>query len=128
MECGADTGSFVTAACKHPSAGLKFGHDVVRMADSKEILAIKTGNETAEKEAKQVVRILKKEWPLKISICSRETLDMRRAEKDEVSKLPIPQDLKKISVFLTDELKILDLTLPDSEVYICGLFVSSKLD
>ena len=58
-----------------PSAGLKFGHDLQRMAHTKEIQAMKNCNELDENDARKVIQIFKKEWPLKVSIVSTATIE-----------------------------------------------------
>ena len=45
-------------------------------------------------------------------------------------KLPVPEDIKKNSEFLTEELSALDFSLPDKNVYTCRAvhLIKARLD
>ena len=65
----------------HPSVALKIGHDLGKVAEAKEILAIKAGDRKMEKEATDLLKVIQKQWKTKVSSFALAIQDERNFKK-----------------------------------------------
>ncbi|KAJ8019345.1 hypothetical protein HOLleu_42106 [Holothuria leucospilota] len=87
-----------------PSTVLKLGHDMKRLATIKFCRALRSGDQTAEKEAKDYLFLHEKEWGLKMSCTALTTLKERKFNKGQ--NLPQTSDLVKLTQHVLDQLKL----------------------
>ena len=104
---------------KHPSAAIKVKSDILRMCREKSRQSGKLMDMSTDKvmreqavhhrdQAEQVYADIKEEWRYRVTNMAQSILDDRARDKLEL--LPCPKDMKKLTVFLLEELKRLDLS------------------
>ncbi|XP_069109622.1 uncharacterized protein [Argopecten irradians] len=92
---------------KSPSNAVKLGHDIKRMLSTKLAKGIKESDNQKKKEAEEFRKLMDIEWGLRVTKLARSL--MIEATFNQERKLPLPNDLKKLAQFLTNEIKDLDL-------------------
>ncbi|XP_060563321.1 uncharacterized protein LOC132722776 isoform X3 [Ruditapes philippinarum] len=92
---------------KAPSNALKLGHDIKRMVDAKLAKAIIQEDNDEQKEAQDFLRLMSMQWGLRVTKLARYVLIERSF--NQVKELPLPDDVKKLSVHLQKELSSIDL-------------------
>ena len=92
---GADENGVVAkpSELKSPSAALKVGFDIARMANNKMVMAIQTRDTTARSDAGDFLAIMRIKWLLKVTKYAK--LALQNNNKTRV--LPHPEDLKNFS-------------------------------
>ena len=104
---------------KHPSAAIKVKSDILRMCKEKsrqsgKLMDMCTDQVVREQavlhrdQAEQTYGDIKEEWRYRVTNMAQSILDDRARDKLEL--LPCPKDMKKLSVFLLEEFKRLDLS------------------
>ena len=104
---------------KHPSAAIKVKCDILRMCKEKSRQSGKLMDMCTDKvvreqavlhrdQAEQTYSDIKEEWRYRVTNMAQSILDDRARDKLEL--LPCPKDMKKLSVFLLEEFKRLDLS------------------
>ena len=90
-----------------PSNALKLKYDVKRLVNAKWAFAIKQGKEEEEKQCQKFLQLMEIEWGERVTKLCRMVLDQRRFE--ETKELPAPEDVKKLTGYLIQELKQTEL-------------------
>lgn len=93
-----------------PSNALKLGYDLKRAAGAKLGLAIKNKDDVHRRSAKDFLRLMDLEWSTRVTKLARVTLNERTFNNDK--KLPTPSDIKKLNVYLEQEIGKVDLNKP----------------
>ena len=83
---------------RNPSIAQKLHDNLIRMADSKELLAIKSGHKNKQIVAKEFMKVMKKEWFLRVAKTSTAVAQERNCQKDQ--HIPNPNDIQKLSDFV----------------------------
>ena len=90
-----------------PSNALKLKYDVKRLVNAKWAFCIKRGKGEEEKQCKKFLHLMEIEWGERVTKLCRMVLDQRRYE--ETKELPAPEDVKKLTGYLIQELKQTEL-------------------
>ncbi|XP_021353744.1 uncharacterized protein LOC110450516 [Mizuhopecten yessoensis] len=98
-----------------PSNAIKLGYDIKRLLNGKIGLAIKSGDKASRQDAEDLLKAMSVYWGTSVTKMSRVLLEQRHYAKDK--KLPEPNDIKTLNIFLNESLKDLDLksntSIPD---------------
>ena len=100
-----------------PSVAKKLKDDLLRMADGKELFAIREGDNAKQVEAQQFKTVLAKEWLIKIGITANAVSQERHFNRS--INLPEPSDVSMLATYLKDKLMstLLDLQSPSLKSY-----------
>lgn len=102
--------------CVKPSVGLKLGHILVKCAEMKRGMGIRTGDSVMEKEADAFLSLHSGEWTNKISSASLTSLKHRRYNNPDI--LPLTEDLIKLRKYQeTSLVTFTDILKKDSTAY-----------
>ena len=101
-----------------PSIAKKLKHDIVRMSETKEVLGIKLSDKEKQNDAIQFLKVMNKEWNIKIAITANAT---RPQSSDASDQLPHPTDLSTFNNYIKEEIvkneKCHDYENPKWETY-----------
>ncbi|XP_069105224.1 uncharacterized protein [Argopecten irradians] len=89
---------------KSPSAALKIGFDIGRMANIKLGLALRSSNKEEKQEAEEFSSLIKLEWSTRVSKLAHLKLQDMKVNKP-ASPLPIPEDLSVLGGRVVNEMK-----------------------
>ena len=92
-----------------PSNAVKLGFDIKRMLSIKTALSILGDDGISRNESEKFRLVMETFWSTRIAKLARVILLERQFNKDV--SLPHPEDLKKLNIFMEEELKELDLTI-----------------
>ena len=103
---------------KTPSVAGKLKHDLRRLALAKELFAIKEGNNDKVKEAKAFLKVMDKEWLIKIGITESAVSQERNFNKRP--ELPNPTDMSKLTTFIKKKLNetVYDVETPEWKTFV----------
>jgi hypothetical protein len=93
---------------KAPSTALKLGYDIKRLVGAKWGLALRNNESADAGDCKDLLKLMKIEWSVKVSKVALVTLQVRRFNTEKA--LPVPEDLFKLQNHVKQELKHLDLS------------------
>lgn len=100
---------------QHPSTAIKLGYDIMRIASAKLGYCIKNNDEKGRQEVTDFMSLMKMEFGTKVTKLAKVTLNERRFNKSK--DLPLPKDVAKLSSYLLDEIKKIDLNQKDAISY-----------
>ena len=87
---------------KSPSNAIKLGYEIKHLLAAKKGYAIRSGNKGWKEECSDVLELMNAEWSTKVTKLARVTLNERRF--NQAKALPDPEDVRKLSKYLQDEL------------------------
>ena len=86
----------------HPSTALKYGYDLLEMADLKESVVIIANDKEMPTEAENFIKLKEKKWRYSITSLAHEVITERNFST--TVKLPKPADTKKLLDYLKSEM------------------------
>jgi len=101
--------------CVKPSVGLKLGHILVKCAEMKKGMGIRTGDKVMENEADTYLSLHRSEWTNKISSASLNSLKHRRYNNPDI--LPLTKDLVKLRRYQEEALTAFATNLKEKATY-----------
>ena len=91
---------------RHPSTAIKIGYDLARLASAKLGRAVRNDDKEQKAAAKGFIALVRDEWRTKVNKRAEEVLLYRKFNKR--LPLPLPEDVKKLALYLIDLLKTYD--------------------
>ena len=91
----------------HPSAAIKVGFDIKRMANIKIGLALRQHDHESKQATADFAVLMNMEWTGKVSKIAHKLLRERKMNKR--AHLPVPSDLASLATYLVKELSSLDI-------------------
>ena len=104
-----------TSNLQHPSTAIKLGYDIMRLAAAKLGYCIKQSDETGRQDVTNFLSLMKLEFGTKVTKLARVTLNERQFNKK--NELPLPNDIAKLSKYLLEEIKNVDLTKKETNTF-----------
>ena len=104
-----------TSNLQHPSTAIKLGYNIMRLAAAKLGYCIKQSDETGRQDVTNFLSLMKLEFGTKVTKLARVTLNERQFNKK--NELPLPNDIAKLSKYLLEEIKNVDLTKKETNTF-----------